>query len=87
MKVAVRVCVPVAVWLLVLGAASAADKVNINTATEAELMKLPGVSEAAAKAIVNYRKNTGELIQLDELQLIPQVKPLYPQLKDKLVLE
>ena len=67
--------------------ASAEHKLNINTAVEADLMKLPEMNEARAKAIVNYRKNTGELIQLEELELIPQVKPIFPKIKDHLVLE
>ena len=65
----------------------AEHKLNINTADEKALLKLPEMNEARAKAIVNYRKNTGELIQLDELELIPQVKPIYPKLKGHLVLE
>lgn len=73
--------------LLAASLALADSKVNINTATEAELKKLPEMNEARAKAIVNYRKNTGELIQLEELELIPQVKPIFPKLKDHLVLE
>ena len=76
-----------AVTLAVPSLALAAGKVNINTATEAELLKLPEMNEAKAKAIVNYRKNTGDLIQLEELELIPQVKPIFPKLKDLLVLE
>ena len=73
---------------IALAASSLAEhKLNINTADEKALLKLPEMNEARAKAIVNYRKNTGELIQLDELELIPQVKPIYPKLKGHLVLE
>ena len=68
-------------------AAPAADKVNINTATEQELAKLPEMSEARAKGIINYRKSTGEFIQVDELELIPQVKPIYPKIKDLVSVE
>ena len=73
--------------LLAPVASLAEHKLNINTADEKALLKLPEMNEARAKAIVNYRKNTGELIQLDELELIPQVKPIYPKLKGHLVLE
>ena len=73
--------------LLAPVASFAEHKLNINTADEKALLKLPEMNEARAKAIVNYRKNTGELIQLDELELIPQVKPIYPKLKPHLVLE
>jgi competence ComEA-like helix-hairpin-helix protein len=60
----------------------AADKVNINTASEQELVKLPDMNEARAKGIVSYRKSNGEFIQVDELELIPQVKPIYKKIKD-----
>ena len=67
--------------------ARAADKVNINTASEQELMKLPDVTEARAKGIVSYRKSNGEFIQVEELELIPQVKPIYGKIKDLVVVE
>jgi competence protein ComEA len=62
-------------------------KVNINTATQQELMKLPDMNEARAKAIINYRTGNGELIQLEELKLIPQVAPIYDKIQGRLVLE
>lgn len=63
------------------------DKLDINTATESDLMKLPEMTEARAKAIIRYRETSGELIQLEELELIPQVKPIFKRIKDELVLE
>ena len=69
------------------GHVESADKVNINTASDQDLMKLPEMTEARAKAIVSYRKSTGEFIQIDELELIPQVKPIYPKLKDLVIVE
>jgi len=65
----------------------AADKLNVNTATEQELMKLPEMTEARAKGITGYRKSTGELIQVEELELIPQVKPIYGKIKDLVKVE
>jgi len=88
-----RIAKSTLVFISLLGAAmmprgaSAADKVNINTASEQELMKLPDMNEARAKGIVGYRKSTGEFIQVDELELIPQVKPIYKQIKDLVVVE
>ena len=67
--------------------ACAADKVNINTASEQELMKLPDMTEARAKGIIGYRKSSGEFIQADELELIPQVKPIYDKIKDLVTVE
>ena len=72
---------------IVGGAALAADKVNINTATADELKKLPEMNDARAGAIVTYRKSTGEFIQAEELELIPQVKPIYPKIKDLVKVE
>jgi competence protein ComEA len=73
--------------LALASAAVAGEKININTATEAELMKLPEMTEARAKAILNYRTGNGELIQLEELRLIPQVAPIYDKIRNELVLE
>jgi competence protein ComEA len=69
------------------GAVQAGDKVNINTASVEDLKKLPEVNDARAVAIVTYRKSTGEFIQVDELELIPQVKPIYAKIKDLVVVE
>ena len=66
---------------------SAADKLNINTASEQDLMKLPEMTEARAKGIIGYRKSNGEFIQVDELELIPQVKPIYGKIKDLVTVE
>jgi competence protein ComEA len=69
------------------GVVSAADKLNINTASEQDLMKLPEMTEARAKGIIGYRKSNGEFIQVDELELIPQVKPIYGKIKDLVTVE
>lgn len=73
--------------VLVAGNLFAADKVNVNTASAAELKQLPEMNDARSTAIVNYRKSTGEFIQVDELELIPQVKPIYGKIKDHVVVE
>jgi len=65
----------------------AAEKLNINTASEQDLMKLPEMTEARAKGIIGYRKSNGEFIQIDELELIPQVKPIYGKIKDLVTVE
>ena len=41
--------------------------VNINTATQAELEKLPGIGPATAKSIVDYRQKNGGFKKLEEL--------------------
>jgi competence protein ComEA len=60
---------------------------NVNTATEEQLMTLPGMTPARAIAILNYRQANGELIQLEELTLIPQVAPIYDDIKERLTVD
>ncbi|QSX31248.1 ComEA family DNA-binding protein [Shewanella cyperi] len=43
------------------------SKVNINTATEAELQLLKGVGPAKAKAIIEYRNQYGRFSTVDDL--------------------
>ena len=41
--------------------------VNVNTATVAELERLPGIGEAKARAIVDYRKANGAFKAVEDL--------------------
>lgn len=43
-------------------------KVNINTATNEELQKLPGIGETMANRIVTYRKQNGKFSKLEDLK-------------------
>jgi competence protein ComEA len=42
-------------------------KVDINSASEAELQKVKGIGAAKAKAIVEYRKKNGNFTSVDDL--------------------
>ncbi|MGL4589356.1 MAG: helix-hairpin-helix domain-containing protein [Mycoplasmatales bacterium] len=42
--------------------------VNLNTATELELMTLPGIGEGRAKAIIEYREKSGNFQTIDDLK-------------------
>jgi competence protein ComEA len=46
---------------------SAASLVNLNTATQSELEKLPGVGPAMAKQIIEYRQKNGGFKKVEEL--------------------
>ena len=45
----------------------AADAININTATQAQLEMLNGVGPATATAIIEYREQTGRFKTIDEI--------------------
>ena len=51
-------------------------KVNVNTATAKELMKVKGLNAAKAKAIVSYRKKHGDFKSLDDLKMVKGFKKM-----------
>lgn len=49
--------------------------VDINTATEAELLELPGIGEVLSARIVAYREEHGPFSSVDDLQLVEGISP------------
>ena len=47
---------------------SISGKININTASASELDKLPGVGEAIAKKIIEYREYNGNFSSIEEIK-------------------
>lgn len=63
-------------------------KVNINSADETELMSLPGIGQAKAKSIIEYRKKNGSFETIDDLMNISGIKEvLFAQIKDLVVVK
>lgn len=62
--------VVLAVMLLMFVVTAAWAKVNINTATVAELEALPGIGPAKAEAIVKYREANGNFQKAGDIVLV-----------------
>lgn len=61
-------------------------KVNINTASETELMTLSGVGQSKAKAIIDYRTQNGSFGSVEEIMQVPGIKEgVYNQIKDSII--
>lgn len=52
-------------FFMTVGVAMA--EVNVNTATKAELVELPGIGAVKADAIIDYRETNGNFATLSEL--------------------
>ena len=66
-----------------IAASSDDSRVNLNTATAEELMTIPGIGEAKAKAIVSYRQENGDFSSIEEIMNISGIKEgLFRQMKD-----
>lgn len=64
---------------------AADSRVNINTASLAELMTLPGVGESKAKAIIAYREEKGAFSAIDEIKNVEGIKDgVYNRIKEQI---
>ena len=60
-------------------------KVALNTATEAELMALPGIGAAKAKSILAWREEHGGFSQIEDLMKIEGIKDgVFSKIKDSI---
>lgn len=53
----------------------ASAKVNLNTATEAELDELPGIGPVTAQAILDWRNRNGRFVSVDQLAEVDGIGP------------
>lgn len=60
-------------------------KVNINTANQSELDRLPGIGPSLAERIINYREENGNFKSTDELQNVKGIGDAkYADIKDRI---
>jgi competence protein ComEA len=69
----IAVLVGLAIVFVTTAVLASEGVVNINTASEGQLMLLPRVGPSLAKKIVEYRQTNGEFKTADELVLVPGI--------------
>ena len=63
-----------------------AGKVNINTASKADLLGLPGIGESKAQAILSYRETHGAFRAVEDIMQVPGIKQgIFEQIQGYLV--
>ncbi len=73
--------------VIIIPAYNEVKKVSINTADIDELTTLPGVGEALAKRIIEYRQTHGLFQKLSDIKLVKGIKDkLFKKLVDKICL-
>ena len=64
---------------------SVTGKVNLNTADAAELMTLPGIGEAKAALIIEYRDQNGRFDSIEDIMKISGIKEgMFNKIKDRI---
>ncbi len=69
-------------------ATSAGGRVNINTASEAELCNIPGIGKTRAAAIVAYRQEKGGFTSIEDIMNVSGIKEgTYEKIKDTITVK
>ena len=75
-------------WAFAEAPVAAGPKVNINTASQAELEGLPRIGPAIAREIVDFRSKNGAFKKIEEIMKVKGIgEKLFNQLKDMITVE
>lgn len=67
---------------------AAVKKININTASLAELQKLPRVGEKVAQRIIDFRKEHGKFKKIEEIMKVKGIgEKMFEKIKDLITVE
>lgn len=65
--------------------AQSGKKININTASAAELETLPRIGPAVAQRIIDYREKNGKFNRIEDIMKVPGIgEKVFEQIKDKI---